>query len=216
MLLTGFEGYGGRSDNPSAMVAEALAGTTIAGEKIVAEVLPVTMRDIRANIESLIDRYQPRLVVCLGLAPGEPMIRIEKIAVNQADFQISDNDGEVSRGPLLEDGPAAFEATLPVHSINEDLLAAGFPARVSYTAGAFLCNAVSYYALSYCAHHYPQTAAGFIHLPYLPSQVRDAIVGMQTGKSIELEQRSDLASMAFDNQKDAITTAVRTCITALR
>lgn len=216
MLLTGFEGYGGRSDNPSAMVAEALAGTSIAGENIVAEVLPVTMRDIRTNIESLIDQYQPRLVICLGLAPGEPMIRIEKIAVNQADFQIGDNNGDVSRGPLLAEGPAAYEATLPVHSINADLLDAGFPARVSYTAGTFLCNAISYYALNHCARHYQNTLAGFIHLPYLPSQVRDAIVGVQSGKSIEMEQRSDLASMAFEVQRDAIATAVQTCLTELR
>ena len=96
MLLTGFEGYAGRSDNPSAMVAEALAGTEIAGETIVSVVLPVTLHDIRANIESLIDQYQPRIIVCLGLAPGEPMIRIEKMAINLADFQIKDNNGDLS------------------------------------------------------------------------------------------------------------------------
>lgn len=213
MLLTGFEGYGGRSDNPSAMVTEALAGQVIAGETIETAVLPVTMHDIQANIERLIDQYQPRLIVCLGLAPGEPMIRIEKIAVNQADFQIRDNNGDINRGALLEDGPAAFEATLPVHNLNTELLDAGFPARVSYTAGTFLCNAVSYFALNYCTKHYPHTKAGFIHLPYLPSQVRDVIVATQTGSSIEVEQRSDMASMAFEVQRDAIATAIKTCVT---
>lgn len=212
MLLTGFEGYGGRSDNPSAMIAEALAGSTIAGEPINSEVLPVTLNDIRANIETLIDKHQPRFVICLGLAPGEPMIRIEKLAVNQADFQIGDNNGNTTREPLLEDGPAAFEATLPVHNICEDVLASGLPARVSYTAGTFLCNAVSYYALNYCAVRYPGTRAGFIHLPYLPSQVRDVIVGTQSGKAIEIEQRSDLASMALEQQKSAVQTCIQSCI----
>jgi len=216
MLLTGFEGYGGRSDNPSAMVAESLAGSVVAGEKIVADVLPVTMHDIRRNIETLIDRHQPRLIVCLGLAPGEPMIRLEKLAVNQADFQICDNNGDINRGPLIEGGPAAFEVTLPVHDIFDELLVAGFPARVSYTAGTFLCNAVSYHALHYCAMHHQQTVAGFIYLPYLPSQVRDVIARTQGGKSIELEQRSDLASMAFEVQRDAIATAIQACVNNLR
>ena len=216
MLLTGFEGYAGRSDNPSAMVAEALAGTEIAGETIVSAVLPVTIHDIRANIESLIDQYQPRIIVCLGLAPGEPMIRIEKMAVNLADFQIKDNNGDISRGPLIDQGPAAFEATLPVHTICDDVLAAGIPARVSYTAGTFLCNAVSYYALHYCSMNYQNTVAGFIHLPYLPSQVRDVVVGTQERKTIEMEQRSDLASMAFEVQTEAVETTIRTCINALQ
>jgi pyroglutamyl-peptidase len=213
MLLTGFEGYGGRSDNPSAMIAESLAGSTICGHTVEAAVLPVTMHDIRANIEALIDKHQTSVVVCLGLAPGEPMIRLEKVAINQADFNIADNSGQTVRGPLLEEGgPAAYESTLPVQTICEELLASGVPARVSYTAGTFLCNAVSYYALHYCASHYPQTRAGFIHLPYLPSQVRDVIVGKSAGQSLELEQRSDLASMSFDVQRQAIVTAIECCL----
>lgn len=212
MLLTGFEGYGGRSDNPSAMIAESLAGSTICGHTVEAAVLPVTMHDIRSNIETLIDKHQTALVVCLGLAPGEPMIRLEKVAVNQADFNIADNSGQTVCGPLLEDGPAACESTLPVHAMQKALLATGIPARVSYTAGTFLCNAVSYYALHYCASHYPHTRAGFIHLPYLPSQVRDVIVGKSAGQSLELEQRSDLASMSFDVQRQAIVTAIECCL----
>ena len=53
---------------------------------------------------------------------------------------------------------------------------------------------------------------GFIHLPYLPSQVRDVIVATRNRKSIEMEQRSDMASMAFDVQKDAIATVIQTCV----
>ena len=64
--------------------------------------------------------------------------------------------------------------------------------------------------------NYQNTVAGFIHLPYLPSQVRDVIVGTQERKTIEMEQRSDLASMAFEVQTDAVETAIRTCINALQ
>jgi pyroglutamyl-peptidase len=197
------------------MVAEALAGSTITGETVDSAVLPVTLNNIRSNIEKLIDNHQPRFIVCLGLAPGEPMVRIEKLAVNQADFQIGDNNGDTTRAPLLEDGPTAFEATLPVHHMCDDVLAAGLPARVSYTAGTFLCNAVSYYALNHCAVNYPETKAGFIHLPYLPSQVRDVIAGTVSAKSIEIEQRSDLASMAFEQQKSAVQTCIQTCVSRL-
>lgn len=208
MLLTGFQGYGGRGDNPSAQVVQALAGTDIAGQTVIGEVLPVTNHDLRQNIEELLARHRPGLVVCLGLAPGENMIRVERLAANYSCFEIPDNAGERFEGPVCDGGPAAYDSTLPVAAIRDALVADGIPARVSATAGTFLCNAIMYHALHYCAQHLAATRVGFIHLPYLPSQVSDIIRNTVSGAAIELHQRADLASMALNLQIDAIRRAI--------
>jgi pyroglutamyl-peptidase len=206
MLLTGFQGYGGRSDNPSAQVVEALAGSTIAGQEIIGEVLPVTNHDLQSRITALLDQHKPTLLICLGLAPGENMVRIERLAANYSRFEIPDNAGDRFEGAICADGPAAYDSTLPVKAIRERLLQAGIPARVSESAGTFLCNAIMYHSLHHCAGS--GTRAGFIHLPYLPSQVSDIIRQASSGGAIELHQRADLASMALDIQIEAIRLAI--------
>ncbi len=151
MLLTGFEGYGGRSLNPSEQVVKRLAGTEIAGLRVVGHTLPVNYRELGPRITQLIEELRPRAVICLGLWPGSPLLRLERIAVNIADFEIPDNVGLMTRGPVVEGGPEACRTTLPIHAIQERLLAAGIPVRLSASAGTFLCNALMYHALRACA-----------------------------------------------------------------
>lgn len=213
MLLTGFQGYGGRDDNPSAQVVQALAGTDIAGQTVIGEVLPVTNHDLRQNIEALLAQHRPWLVVCLGLAPGENMIRIERLAANYSCFEIPDNAGDRFEGPVCDGGPTAYDSTLPVNAIRDRLVADGIPARLSATAGTFLCNAIMFHALHYCAQYLPGSRAGFIHLPYLPSQVSDIIRNAGSGAALELHQRADLASMALALQIDAIRGAIEVACT---
>ena len=46
--------------------------------------------------EALIGELAPRVVVSIGLWPGEPVIRIERVALNVADFEIPDNRGQLA------------------------------------------------------------------------------------------------------------------------
>jgi pyrrolidone-carboxylate peptidase len=130
--------------------------------------------ELGPRIASLIEELRPPAVLCLGLWPGEPLLRLERVAVNIADFEIPDNAGFITRGPVVEDGAEAYRSTLPLDRMRERLLAAGIPARLSSTAGNFLCNALMYHALRRCAEHTPPRPCGFIHLPYLPAQVAAA------------------------------------------
>jgi pyroglutamyl-peptidase len=214
MLLTGFESYGGRSLNPAEQVVKRLAGTEIGGVPVSAHTLPVNYAKLGARIARLIDEVQPRAVICLGLWPGTPMLRVERIAVNIADFEIPDNVGLMTRGPVVEGGAEAYLSTLPIHAIQDRLLAAGIPARLSASAGTFLCNALMYHALRSCAEHAPATPCGFIHLPYLPEQVSALLLQMREWAKVELHQRADLASMALDVQVEAIRLAIETTLEA--
>jgi pyroglutamyl-peptidase len=144
------------------------------------------------------------------------MLRLERVAVNIADFEIPDNIGLMTRGPVVEGGAAAYPSTLPIHAIQDRLLAAGIPAQLSGSAGTFLCNALMYQALRHCAEHTLAGPCGFIHLPYLPEQVCALVQQLHEGAKVELHQRADLASMALETQVEGIRLAIETTLEATR
>jgi pyroglutamyl-peptidase len=142
------------------------------------------------------------------LASG-PVIRLERVAVNRASFEMPDNDGQRPLDESVdEDGPVARAVTLPVGKIIASLRDKGIPARISDTAGTFLCNATLYRALGACEQLGTGARCGFIHLPYLPQQVSELLSDLSNEGRLELHQRADLASMSFDMMLDAVRTTL--------
>ncbi len=207
-LITGFEPYGGRSLNPSAKLAEALDGARIGGLEIVGRKLPVAFAGLAERIEAALDEVQPALVVALGLWPGEPMIRLERVSFNLANFEIADNAGlRLEDAAIAPAGATALAASLPLRAIEQALLAAGIPTRLSNTAGTYLCNATLYTLLAAVERRRWRIPCGFIHLPYLPEQVAGMLVASRAGQ-IELHQRADLASMDYAIMERALRLAL--------
>jgi pyroglutamyl-peptidase len=172
ILITGFEPFGGFPHNPSAEVVQALDGTEIAGHRIVGRILAVDIARHRPALEELLRQTAPALYLGFGLDAGEDMIRIERRGVNLADFPLPDNTGARLSGLAIEPaGEPARAATLPCAAIRTALIAAGIPARLSDSAGAYLCNAVLYTALGLCAGPAPVPLCGFIHLPHATHHV---------------------------------------------
>jgi pyroglutamyl-peptidase len=207
-LITGYEPYGGRTANPAALMAQRLDGATIAGLHVVGRTLPVTLDGLAARLDALLEELRPALVIALGLAPGEPMIRLERFAVNLADFEIPDNAGRRWRDePILGDGDTALVATLPLRRIEAALIGAGIPVRVSNTAGTYICNAALYHLLAAARRGGGRPLCGFVHVPYLPAQVADILRRAREGE-LELSQRGDLASMDERVMEEALRVAV--------
>jgi pyroglutamyl-peptidase len=172
ILITGFEPFAGLAYNPSAEIAATLDGREIGGRVVVGRLLPVDFARYHAALDALLRETAPSLYIGFGLASGEDMIRIERFGVNLADFDIPDNAGARHVGRMIEsDGPAARAATLPCAEIRTALLEAGIPARLSNSAGSYLCNATLYSALGLCT----ELPCGFIHLPYASHQVADLL-----------------------------------------
>ena len=176
ILVTGFEPFAGLAYNPSAAVAQALDGREVADRRVVGRLLPVDFARYRAALEGLLQEIAPVLYIGFGLASGEDMVRIERFGVNLADFELPDNVGARHVGRAIEpDGPAARPATLPCTEIRTALLEAGIPARLSNSAGSYLCNATLYSALGLCVERKDGPRCGFIHLPYASHQVADLL-----------------------------------------
>lgn len=216
IVLTGFEPYGGRRINPAAEVAKALDGSTVGGFSVIGAILPVSHRSLRARLEELLAELRPAIVISLGLAPGERMIRLERFGLNLLDFEIADNDGaQLTDASIEANGATAVRATLPLRAIERALLSSGIPARLSSTAGSFLCNATLYSLISVLEERLPAALGGFIHLPYLPEQVAQLLADGKRDRRLELDQRSDTASMDIATQIRAVGIAMTASAGAL-
>ncbi len=95
------------------------------------------------------------MVVSLGEAGPESIVRVEKAYLNWDDFRIPDNAGNTPRDQAIaSDGPAAYFATVPVADVVNTVNAAqaengldditAMPACVSLSAGSFVCNHTAY------------------------------------------------------------------------
>jgi pyroglutamyl-peptidase len=167
ILLTGFEPFGGARVNPSQRVAEALAGTVISGRRVQSLILPCRFGEGFAVLQKALRGKNYDLVICLGLAEKRRAITPERMARNRMDARIPDNAGRhPRRQPVRLGGPATLQSGLSVAGIAAALRAAGLPARVSRSAGRFVCNELFYRLLD----SPPVRAglrAGFIHVPAL-------------------------------------------------
>jgi len=172
ILLTGFEPFSESKINPSEQVVRTLARENIPGIELHTAILPVERVRGPQTLLDAVTRLQPEAVVCLGEASRRMAISIERVAINLLDYRIPDNAGQkIVDEPIARDGPAAYFCTLPVRTMYQAVRAAGIPAELSLSAGAYLCNQVTYVLLHHLAQNRMNIPAGFIHLPALPDQV---------------------------------------------
>lgn len=173
VLLTGFEPFKEVAENPSELVARGIGEMDLDRYDVRVAVLPVEFVAARQRIASLVrdKNWRPDVVLCMGVAASREWISVERVAVNIMDSAAGDNAGFCpDELPVVKDAPLARRATLPVKSIVQALTAHGLPAKVSNTAGTYVCNTVMYAALNACSRL--NIPCGFIHLP--PLEVVDA------------------------------------------
>ena len=171
VLLTGFEPFGGETENPSWEAVRPLDGERIGDHRIAARLMPCVFGAAIAQLEAEIEELRPNIVLCVGQAGGRAELSIERVAINLDDARIPDNSGtQPLDRPIVEDGPAAYFSTLPVKAILRELRQAGIPAALSHTAGTFVCNHIFYGARHAAERSHRELRAGFIHIPYSPAQ----------------------------------------------
>ncbi|MEN2768706.1 pyroglutamyl-peptidase I [Ornithinibacillus xuwenensis] len=165
LLLTGFEPFLEFPINPTSDIVTMLNGELIQDYQIIGEVLTVDFHKSGSQLVELIEKHNPDAVISLGLAGGRNCITPERIAINCNDGPV-DNKGHKPNGEaIFEDGPDGYFSKLPIYEIVEKLKDAGYPAKISNTAGAYLCNNVMYHGLHYFKENGLDRPSGFIHIP---------------------------------------------------
>ena len=171
ILVTGFDPFGGETVNPALEAVKSLP-SEIHGAEIHWVEIPTVFYQSAEVLETAIVHYQPDAVLCIGQAGGRASLTPERIAINQDDARIPDNQGnQPIDTPIRLDGQAAYFSTLPIKAMVQAIKEEGLPATVSNTAGTFVCNNLMYQALYLADKKFPHMRAGFMHIPYMTEQV---------------------------------------------
>lgn len=171
ILVTGFDPFGGEKVNPALEAVKSLP-SEIHGAEIHWVEIPTVFYKAAEVLETAIVRFQPDAVLCIGQAGGRASLTPERVAINQDDARIPDNQGnQPIDTPIRLDGQAAYFSTLPIKAMVQAIKEEGLPATVSNTAGTFVCNHLMYQALYLADKKFPHMRAGFMHIPYMTEQV---------------------------------------------
>ena len=170
ILVTFFEPFAGNSLNSSWEVAKLLPNH-IGSLVIVKEMLPVDFMSAGEKLNSLIELHSPDVVLSLGQSPKYAGLSIERVALNLIDSVKPDNYGHIpANEPIHSDGDTAYMTTFPVRLLADACNRKGIAAKVSNSAGTFVCNRVYYEALYYVAKELFPIKSLFVHLPYITEQ----------------------------------------------
>lgn len=171
LLLTAFDPFGGETVNP-AQEAVKMVSSRVGNVEVIKCVVPTVFGKSIETVAAAIEDCRPDAVLCIGQAGGRADLTPERIAINLDDASIADNEGNRPVDtPIFPDGKPAYFSTLPVKAMVAAIRAAGIPASLSNTAGTFVCNHLMYGVLYTLEKYYPGVRGGFLHVPYIPSQV---------------------------------------------
>lgn len=173
ILITGFDPFGGEEINP-ALEAVKLLPDNIEGHTIDKLEIPTVFHKSKHVIEAHMKQYDYDIVLAIGQAGGRFELTPERVGINVDDARIADNEGQQPIDESIHpDGAQAYFSNLPVKRMTEAIKASGVPARLSNTAGTFVCNHILYQLGYLHATQFPNIKFGFIHVPFIPEQVVD-------------------------------------------
>lgn len=196
ILVTGFDPFGGEPTNPAIESVKRI-DDNIEGAEIIKLEIPTVFHKAADVVEEKIKEVKPDVVLSIGQAGGRYGIAVERVAINQDDARIEDNEGNQPIDVVIrEDGAPAYFSTLPIKAMVEEIKKEKLPANVSNTAGTFVCNHIMYQDL-YLAEKYRNIKAGFIHVPFLTEQVVD---------------KKDTASMSLEDIVRGLNAAIRAIV----
>lgn len=171
VLVTGFEPFGGEKINPALEAVKGLPAEMHGADVRWLEV-PTVFQKSAQVLEEDMSRYQPDFVLCIGQAGGRSSLTPERVAINQDDARIPDNEGNQPIDlPIRPDGAPAYFSSLPIKAMVQAIKKEGLPASVSNSAGTFVCNHLMYQALYLVEKKFPHVKAEFMHIPYMMEQV---------------------------------------------
>lgn len=206
VLLSGFEPFGGEVINPSLELIRHLQNDRWEGVEVHLVQLPVVFGESVQKLREVIAEVNPDIVIGIGQAGGRAALSVERVAINVDDAVIADNAGNqpIDRA-IRADGPAAYFSNLPIKKMMQAARAAGIPASVSNTAGTYVCNHLMYGILDVL--HGTGKAGGFIHIPYLPSQVAEKPGQPSMALETMLKGIKIMVEVAVEETEDANITA---------
>ena len=193
ILLTGFEPFGGYCENSSWAVAVKVSALDVEG--VVAEQMPVSFNRVGVALREAVKRHKPDVIMMLGQSALTDAVKLERVAINLMDSANADNDGyQPNEEPIYQGENNALFTTLPIKQLRDAVEQLGTPAKLSSSAGLYVCNRLYYEALRLCQGTSMQ--ALFVHLPLYDGQQHSPVGSKQT--------------LPLENMTNAIYTIIKT------
>jgi pyroglutamyl-peptidase len=166
VLVTAFDAYDCWTQNSSWLTLIELTRNLPDRPAVTTRRYPVDFQGMRDRLAADLEANYD-YAIHLGQSPGRGRIELEAIGLNVAGVHEQRPD---EFGRLVDDGPVAYRTDLPLADWAAKIRKAGIPCRVSYHAGAFLCNATLYLSHFLAEQKALTTRAVFVHLPLDVSQ----------------------------------------------
>lgn len=121
ILITGFEPFGGDSENPSRLSARAAVALLSAdGHEAHFLEVPCVFATAAPTVQAEAERVGAEIIICVGLAARRKTISLEDTAKNIIDARIPDNAGGQPRdSEVVRGGKATLATRLPVEKARE-------------------------------------------------------------------------------------------------
>ena len=172
VLVSGFEPFGGAKLNPSELLVAELKRIDFENLELSTIILPVEFDRASEILLRTIRKEKPAVVIAFGQAEGRTAINPEKVAINLDDARIPDNSGDQRKNTIIDkSGDDGYFSTLPIEKMVETMNAGGYPAEISLSAGAFVCNHIFYVLQKELQGS--GIRSGFVHLPLVSQQAAE-------------------------------------------
>lgn len=187
LLITGFDPFGHYQINPSWEVVKALPdkiGTFSLTKLMLPNIYGLETRMLLEKAQEI----EPDIILMLGMDSGTTKVHIDTVAINIQDALMEDNMGRRPwNKPIIENGPAAYFATIPAHELVQQLQKEGLHVHLGYSSGGYVCNDV-FYSIAHKFNN-TNTKFGFIHIPLLPQMVWDEKKALPLEQSLKIVTR---------------------------
>ncbi len=167
IVVSGFEPFGGRTENASWTLAQALTQS-----------FPQEVRAVRVPVVwgaplTTINNTQPLPQIWIAFGEGTPEFQIEILAHNQRGLYSDNNDAKPATPDIVSGAAPELQQQAKVAGLAQALTAAGFPTHVSKSAGRYLCEEMLY-SLLHAQQQHPEALrlVLFIHVPTLEQSVQ--------------------------------------------
>ena len=164
LLITGFEAFLQNTENPTEKLIHYFNEHPIEGVKGI--VLPVLYEEAFATLVQSPYFEEAKAIVLFGLAQNRKKVEIERVAINIMDASGKDNAGVIKTDEtIMNEASSAYFTKLPFRKLITSLKEVGIEAKVSNSAGTYVCNDLFYRVMHHEALHKNNRPVGFVHVP---------------------------------------------------
>lgn len=176
MIVTGFGPFPRVKHNPSAIVARAVGDDrrwARLGRRVKSEVLLVSYARVTERLAELA-KEPPRVLLMFGVAARRRAVTPEVFAINRITRSLPDAVKSRPGSRIIEPGGSAFRRSrADVPALVRAVRVAGVPAKLSRSAGRYVCNFALWHGLAAMPL---ETRVVFIHIP-MPQVAGEKRVG---------------------------------------